>query len=182
MQEIRIYGRGGQGAVTIAELLARAAVSEGHYGQAFPSFGPERRGAPVVAFCRVDDKRIRLRNQILNPDIVAVLDPGLLDVLDPSSGIKKGGILILNTTRSEEEIKRDYKYGCRLALVDASTIAREVLRLPITNTAMLGAIVKSTEVVKMESLIEPLNDRFGRIAKVNIQACQRAYDETKVME
>ncbi len=182
MQEIRIHGRGGQGAVTIAELLARAAVDEGKYGQAFPSFGPERRGAPVLAFCRVDEKQIRLRSQILEPDIAVVLDPGLLEILDPSRGLKKGGILVLNTTASADDLRRKHKFSCRLALVDASTIAREVLRLPITNTAMLGALVMATGVVGIESLEEPLKDRFGRVAELNIKACRRAFEETRIME
>ena len=182
MLEIRIHGRGGQGGVTTAELLARAAIAEGKYGQAFPSFGPERRGAPVVAFCRVDEKQIRLRSQILAPDVVVVLDPGLLAILDPSKGLKKGGILILNTHKSADEVKKDHKFNCRLALVDAATIAKEVLRLPITNTAMLGAVVNATGVIDIDSLDEPLTERFGRIAEVNIKACRRAYKETKVVE
>ena len=90
MQEIRIHGRGGQGAVTSAELIAIAAINKGKCAQAFPSFGPERRGAPVVAFCRVDDKKINIRAKVYNPDVVIVLDPGLIKLLDPSEGMKEG--------------------------------------------------------------------------------------------
>lgn len=182
MLEIRFHGRGGQGAVTTAELVARAAIAEGQFGQAFPSFGPERRGAPVLSFCRVDSSRILLRAQILEPDVAVVLDPSLLEILDPSYGLKKDGLLILNTHQPAEELRKKYKFKCRLGLVDASTIAREVLKLPITNTAMLGALIRGTEVVKLASMKEPLQRRFGRVADRNLAACERAYQETQIKE
>jgi pyruvate ferredoxin oxidoreductase gamma subunit len=102
MLEIRFHGRGGQGAVTSAELIAIAAVGKGKYAQAFPSFGPERRGAPVVAFCRVDEKKILIRAKIYDPDVVVVLDPGLITLVNPLEGLKEGGILIVNTKKSPE--------------------------------------------------------------------------------
>lgn len=182
MLEIRFHGRGGQGAVTTAELVARAAIAEGKFGQAFPSFGPERRGAPVLSFCRVDSNRILWRAQILEPDAAVVLDPSLLDILDPSHGLKKDGILILNSHLPTEELRKKYKFRCRLALVDASQIAREILKLPITNTAMLGALIKATEVVKLDSLKEPIQHRFGKVADRNLAACERAYQETQLKE
>ncbi|HUT51847.1 MAG TPA: pyruvate ferredoxin oxidoreductase subunit gamma [bacterium] len=180
MLEIRFHGRGGQGAVTTAELVARAAVEEGRYSQAFPSFGPERRGAPVMAFCRVDDERIRLRSQIKDPDVAVVLDPSLLDVLDPASGLKPGGILIINSHVAEQELRDKYQIKCRIALVDATKIAVEEMKRPITNTAMMGALVKATGVLKLESLEAPIKDRFGKIADINWKAVTRAFSETVV--
>ena len=105
MIEVRIHGRGGQGAVTSAELIALAAIEEGKYAQGFPSFGPERRGAPVIAFARVNDKPIRLRPKIYQPDVAVVLDPSLLKIVDPSQGLKPGGLLIINTNKSIEQIR-----------------------------------------------------------------------------
>jgi 2-oxoacid:acceptor oxidoreductase gamma subunit (pyruvate/2-ketoisovalerate family) len=102
MHEIRVHGRGGQGAVTSAELIAIAAIDTGRFAQAFPSFGPERRGAPVVAFCRVDERKINIRAKVYNPDVVIVLDPGLVALLDPTEGMKEGGILIMNTRKTPE--------------------------------------------------------------------------------
>jgi len=182
MIEIRFHGRGGQGAVTTGELLAKAAVSEGKWAQAFPAFGPERRGAPVLAFCRVDDKQIMCRYQVKEPDIVIVLDPSLLEVLDPTKGLKPNGILVVNTDKNAKELKKECKYGCRVATVDASKIAHEVLKLNITNTAMLGGLIKVSSLVRMESLDEPFRERFGKVADNNLKACHRAYAEIKLEE
>ncbi|MBN2225594.1 MAG: 2-oxoacid:acceptor oxidoreductase family protein [Deltaproteobacteria bacterium] len=179
MIEIIFHGRGGQGAVTSAEMLALAAIGEGKYAQAFPNFGPERRGAPVVAFARIDTKPIRLRTKIYTPDVAVVLDPSLLSIVDPAKGIKEGGILIINSRKSVTELRKQYGFTVRLAAVDATTIAREVLGLPITNTTMLGALLAMTSVVEEEHLIEPLKNRFGRIAEKNINAMKRAITETK---
>ncbi len=181
MLEIRFHGRGGQGAVTTAELVARAAVEEGRHSQAFPSFGPERRGAPVMAFCRVDDERIRVRAQVVTPDASVVLDPKLMDVVDAVAGVDDGGILVLNTHEEAAAIKDRYKLKCRLALVDATRIAWDELKRPITNTSMLGALVKATGVIKVESLKDPIMDRFGRIGEINWNAVSRAYEETVVV-
>jgi pyruvate ferredoxin oxidoreductase gamma subunit len=182
MLEIRFHGRGGQGAVTTAELLAQAAVEEGRFSQAFPSFGPERRGAPVMAFCRVDEERIRLRSQIQDPDAAVVLDPTLMEVADPAHGLKDGGILVLNSLQDEQALRKQYNLKCRLALVDASRIAMEELKRPITNTSMMGALVRATGVVKIESLEEPIKNRFGRIAEINWNAVKRAHEETVIKE
>ena len=178
MIEVRLHGRGGQGAVTSAELVALAAIAEGKYAQAFPSFGPERRGAPVLAFIRTSDQPIRVRSGILQPDVVVVLDEALITVGNALSGLKKDGTIIINTQKSIQDIKKEYNIATKVAVVNATRIARETLGLPITNTTMLGALVKVTGVVKLESLIEPLKHRFGRIAEKNINACRRAYEET----
>ena len=180
--EIRWHGRGGQGAVTSAELLARAAISEGKYAQAFPSFGPERRGAPVLAFVRISSKQLRIRAEITQPDVVVVLDPGLLNIVNVTSGLKANGMVVINTKKSAEQIKQEFGIDSSLATVDATKIARELLGVPITNTTMVGAVVRAMEVVKLESLYEPLRHRFGRLAERNINAMKRAYEETLVQE
>ena len=181
--EIRWHGRGGQGAVTSAELLAKAAIDEGKYAQAFPSFGPERRGAPVLAFDRVSPKvPIRIRAEITQPDAVVVLDAGLVKVINVTSGLKAGGLIIINTKKSLEEIAGEFDKKWGLAVVDATRIAKEVLGVNIVNTTMLGALLKAVGVVKLESLNEPLQERFGRLAERNVNAMKRAFEETKVKE
>ena len=181
--EIRWHGRGGQGAVTSAELLALAAIEEGKFAQAFPSFGPERRGAPVLVFNRVSEKRpIRARFSVINPDIVVILDPGLLSIADVTSGLTDGGTVIINTPKATVDIKSDLQGPWKMAAVNATAIAREILGVPIVNTTMLGAVVKATGLIKLESLEEPIKERFGARAKANMEACRRAFEETVVAE
>jgi 2-oxoacid:acceptor oxidoreductase gamma subunit (pyruvate/2-ketoisovalerate family) len=178
MIEVRIHGRGGQGAVTSAELLALAAISEGKYAQAFPSFGPERRGAPVQAFVRTDDKPIRVRAEVRQPDIVAVLDSGLLDIVDVTDGLKNSGTIVVNTKKTPQEIKAKLGNKWKVAVVDASTIARDTIGVPIVNTTMIGSVLRATDMVKIASLEEPLRHRFGQRAGGNLQACRKAYEAT----
>ena len=180
--EIRWHGRGGQGSVTSAELVARAAISEGKYAQAFPSFGPERRGAPVLAFVRVSSKQIRIRAEVAEPDVAVVLDPSLLRIADVTSGLKDEGILVVNTKKSAEEIRSGFGIRQRLATIDATRIARELLGVTITNTTMVGALIKATGVVSLESMVEPLKKRFGRLGERNIEVMKRAYEETLIKE
>lgn len=181
--EIRWHGRGGQGAVTSAELLAQAAISEGKYAQAFPSFGPERRGAPVLAFVRISqNKPIKVRAEITQPDVVVVLDPGLLSIVKVTAGLKPDGIVIINTKKSAEQIQKEFGINSTIATVNATRIARETIGVPITNTTMVGAVIKATGVVKAESLLEPLQHRFGRLADKNFAAMKRAYEETLIKE
>ncbi len=181
--EIRWHGRGGQGAVTSAELLARAAISEGKYAQAFPSFGPERRGAPVLAFVRIDGSQpIRLRVEITHPDVVVVLDPGLLGIVNVASGLKANGVVVINTKKPIEQIRQEFGITSSLAIVDATMIARELLGVPITNTTMIGAVIRATGVVRLDSVLKPLEHRFGRLAERNVNAMKRAYEETIVKE
>lgn len=181
MIEIRFHGRGGQGAVTCAELVAQAAIDTGKYATAFPSFGPERRGAPVVAFARVDDKPIKLRSKVYTPDVVVVLDPSLLEIANPTAGLREGGMLVINSSHDAEAIKKQLGYNGKIAVVDAGLIAREVLGLPITNTTMVGALMKCTGLLDVEALKAPFNRRFGKIAPRNIQAMERAFGETLVV-
>jgi pyruvate ferredoxin oxidoreductase gamma subunit len=181
--EIRWHGRGGQGAVTSAELLAIAAIDEGKYAQAFPSFGPERRGAPVLACNRINEKEsIRIRAEITNPDVVVVLDPSLLSIVNVTSGLKEKGTLVVNTKKQLQDIESEFGTKWRLAIVDANKIARELLGVLIVNTTMLGALLKATGVVKLESLVDPLKQRFARLAERNIDAMKKAFEETLVKE
>ncbi|MBN2333347.1 MAG: 2-oxoacid:acceptor oxidoreductase family protein [Deltaproteobacteria bacterium] len=180
MIEVRVHGRGGQGGVTSAEMLAIAAINEGKYAQAFPSFGPERRGAPVVAFARVSETKIRNRTKVYAPDIVVVLDPSVLKIVDVEEGLKRDGLLVINSGKTIEDLRREFGFKTAMAQVDASSIAMEELGLPITNTTMLGALIKGWEIIPVEALVAPLEARFGRIAPRNIKAMMRAYEETIV--
>jgi pyruvate ferredoxin oxidoreductase gamma subunit len=180
--EIRWHGRGGQGAVTSAELVAQAAIGEGRYGQAFPSFGPERRGAPVQAFVRVSTHPIRNRAEITLPDVVVVLDPGLLPVVNVAAGLKPDGIAIINTRKTPEEIRQEFKIKQKIATVNATKIAKEILGVNITNTTMVGALVRATGIVKLESLTEPLKGRFGKLAERNFESMKKAFEQTVVKE
>jgi pyruvate ferredoxin oxidoreductase gamma subunit len=181
--EIRWHGRGGQGAVTSGELLAQAAISEGKYAQAFPSFGPERRGAPVQAFTRIDSQEpVRIRADITEPDVVLVLDPSLLSIVNVTSGLKENGMVIINTRKTAEQIRSEFGLKNPVATVNATRIAREQLGVPIVNTTMLGALIKATGAVKKESLYTPLENRFGRLAERNIKAMETAYEEVAIEE
>jgi len=178
LKEIRIHGRGGQGGVTAAELLARAAFKESKWVQAIPFFGAERRGAPVKAFARLADEPILIRSQVYNPDYVVVLDESLLEIVDVTEGLKKDGIIIINTTKKPEEI--NIKQG-RLATVDATGIALElqllVAGLPVLNTIMLGAFAKATEEVKLESVLKTIREEWpGAAGEKNAKAAMLAYE------
>jgi pyruvate ferredoxin oxidoreductase gamma subunit len=179
--EIRWHGRGGMGVVTSAEIVAQAAIAEDKYAQAFPSFGPERRGAPVAAFVRISAKEpIRVRSEILTPDVVVVFDERLIQSAGALAGLKGNGIVVLNTSRPAAELEKEIGTNVELATVDASKIALETLGVPIVNTTMVGALIKVTGIITLESVEEPLRHRFGRIAERNIAAMKRAYAETKV--
>ncbi|MFH1136154.1 MAG: 2-oxoacid:acceptor oxidoreductase family protein [Pseudomonadota bacterium] len=180
MIEVRFHGRGGQGAVTSAELVALTAIEEGKYAQAFPSFGPERRGAPVLAFLRVDDKPIRLREKVYEPNVVVVLDPTVMNIAKVDDGLQDGGLIVVNSAKSVADLRKEYGFTHKVAAVDASRIAQETLGLPITNTVMLGALIKASGIVKPESIRGPLAKRFGPIAPKNQKALDRAYEETMV--
>ena len=180
MIEVRFHGRGGQGAVTSSELMALAAIAEGKYAQAFPSFGPERRGAPLQAYLRISDERIRLREEIYNPDVVVVIDPALLINPNIRNGLQPSGLLVANSERSLEELKKDCGFTGRIARVNANKIAEEELGVTITNTTMLGALLKATSILPVEALKKPIEHRFGPIADKNLRAFMRAYNETVV--
>jgi 2-oxoacid:acceptor oxidoreductase gamma subunit (pyruvate/2-ketoisovalerate family) len=176
MIEIRFHGRGGQGAVTAARLLAEAAFLEGKYCQAFPFFGAERRGAPVVAFARINENPIRTRTQIYEPDYVAVLDPTLVEAVNITSGLKPNGMIILNSKKVPDSLKNR-----RVATVDATSIAVETLGAPITNTAMLGSLAKATGLVSLDSVEKVIKKYFkGKLAEKNIPAVRAAYERTVI--
>jgi len=177
MLELRFHGRGGQGSVTSAELLALAAIAEGKFAQSFPSFGPERRGAPVKAFARISDERIRDRTAVTRPNITLVLDPSLLTIVNTSEGLRDDGIQIVNTTHDAKFLREELGMKGKLVTVDANKIAAEEIGRVITNTTMLGALIKVTGIVTQEMLIERLKIRFGRIAEGNINAFNRSFKE-----
>jgi pyruvate ferredoxin oxidoreductase gamma subunit len=179
--QVRIHGRGGQGVVTAAELLSVAAFVEGRHAQAFPSFGSERTGAPVVSFCRFDDAPIRSREPILEPDALIVQDPTLLHQLDLLAGLTTDGYLLVNTTRGFDELGLgEYVAGFRperLATVPATEIARELVGKPLPNAALLGAFAALTGEVALASVTGAILERFpGEIGKRNAEAAERAHD------
>lgn len=180
MLEVRWHGRGGQGAVTSVELLALAAIGEGRFAQGFPSFGPERRGAPVAAFTRIDDKKINVRSGIYEPDVVLILDASLIGMVDVTDGLKPGGKVVVNTTKSPDEIRKDLNFNGTVATVDGTGIARKEMGVPIANTTMIGALLKVTGIMELEAMKDSVEHRFGRIAQKNINAMKRAYDEIKI--
>ena len=181
MIEIRFHGRGGQGSVTSAELVALAAIERGRFAQSMPSFGPERRGAPVQAFLRVSDEPIRVRAEVTKPNIVVVLDDSLLSVMDVTAGLKEGGLVVVNTKHTEAELREMMKYKGNLATVDALTIAMETLKVPITNTTMIGSLIKASDLVPFDAIIPQIEHRFNpKLAERNIAALKRAFEETKI--
>jgi len=165
--------------VTSTELIALAAINEGKYAQAFPSFGPERRGAPVMAFVRIADVPIRTREKVYQPDIVVVLDPTILKIVDVTAGLKKKGMVVLNTSKDEGEVSKAFGIKAKMALVDATDIAMKHLGRPITNTTMLGALIKATGIIDIRSMEAPLKKRFGRIAEKNLNAMREAYEQVQ---
>ena len=180
--EVRWHGRGGMGAVTAGELLAKAAIREGKYAQSFPNFGSERRGAPVMAFLRISDESIRVRTNVYYPDVVVVIDPTLVRIVDVTAGLKDGGIIIINTAKSVDQIATMFGSKWRIATVNATKIAREAIGLPITNTSMIGAFMKVTGAIGDDSMEVELKERFGKRAEGNIVAMKQAYSETVIKE
>jgi pyruvate ferredoxin oxidoreductase gamma subunit len=174
---VRIHGRGGQGVVTAAELLALAAFLEGRHAQAFPSFGSERTGAPVVSFCRIDDREIRVREPIVAPDALIVQDPTLLHQVDVFGGMRPGGAIVINTGRSLEalglaEFARDY----RLLTVPATEIARERVGRPMPNAALLGGFAAMSGLIGLDALEDAIRHKFtGAVADGNVAAARAAH-------
>ncbi|MBN1431568.1 MAG: pyruvate ferredoxin oxidoreductase subunit gamma [Methanomicrobiaceae archaeon] len=176
MRELRIHGRGGQGSVTAAELIATAAFKSKIYSQAFPAFGVERRGAPVQAFVRFDDKKVRLRSQIYEPDYIIVQDSTLIGDVNVFGGMKKGGIAIINTEKEIEGVPD----GVKLVKIDATSIALEILGLPIENTTLMGAFAAATGEIEIHALEESLRERFpGSLGDKNVAAAKKAYEIVK---
>jgi pyruvate ferredoxin oxidoreductase gamma subunit len=181
MLQVRIHGRGGQGAVTAAEMLAVAAFFEGRHAQAFPSFGSERMGAPVMAFCRIDDKPIRLREPVMAPDALIVQDPTLLHQVDVFSGLHREGYVLINSQRSFEELglgefARDFHHF-RLFTLPATELALKHVGRPVPNVPLLAAFSALTAIIRLESLLHAIRDKFpAKVAEANVAAAVEAFD------
>ncbi|MFB6093600.1 MAG: pyruvate ferredoxin oxidoreductase subunit gamma [Halanaeroarchaeum sp.] len=176
MHQIRIHGRGGQGSVTLAHLIAEAAYEEDKWAQAFPSFGVERRGAPVEAFARIDGERITDRSQVEEPDFVIVQDPSLIEFVDVARGASENGAIIVNS--AEDPADLDVETDVDVVTVDATNIALEHLGKPIMNTALMGAFASVTGVLEMESMESVITSEFpGEIGEQNVRATADAYAE-----
>ena len=180
MFQVRIHGRGGQGVVTAAEMLSLAAFQEGKHAQAFPSFGSERTGAPVVAFCRIDDQPIRLREPIVKPDCVIIQDPTLLRQIDCVSDLLADGYLLINSAHSVQDLGLEASQSRlrpgRLVTVPATDIARETLGRPLPNAVLLGGFAALTGVITLESLAAAIRESFsGRVAEGNVAGAERAH-------
>ena len=182
MFQIRLHGRGGQGVVTGAEMLSIAAFLQGRHAQAFPSFGSERTGAPVVAFCRIDDKEIRLREPIMEPDALIIQDITLLHQVDVFGGLKHGdGYILINTSRSFDELGiSEFISGFRperLCTVPATELALKHVGRPVPNAGLLGGFAAVTGLISLESVAAAIRDKFpGKIAEGNIAAATAAYE------
>jgi 2-oxoacid:acceptor oxidoreductase gamma subunit (pyruvate/2-ketoisovalerate family) len=179
LKEFRWHGRGGQGAWTASELLARAAIHEGKYIQSFPEFGPERMGAPVKAYTRISDEQIRLHCAVYNPNLAIVMDPTLLATVPVTQGLDENGVLIVNTPKEPKELKEELNMTKgKVWTVPATEIAMRVLGRAITNTAMLGVVARVTGVVNMESIEKAVHQRFPNpLAEKNIAVIKEAYKE-----
>lgn len=184
MFQVRIHGRGGQGVVTGAEMLSIAAFLEGCNAQAFPSFGSERTGAPVVAFCRIDHKEIRLREPIMEPDAVIIQDPTLLFQVDVFAGLKPEGYVIINTNKTFEELglgefAKKFRPE-RLLTVSATDLALKHVGRPVPNVPLLGGLAAASGLISIESVAKAIGDKFsGKVAEGNIAAATEAYNIVK---
>ena len=187
MLEIRWHGRGGQGAKTAAILLAEASAAAGKYIQAFPEYGPERMGAPVVSYNRISDEPILLHSSVVSPQYVMVLDPTFIGSVDFTAGIPPGGTIVLNTSHSRDEMWERMQLGdrdLRLFVVDASAISEAEIGRPIPNTPMLGALAKVSKGLELEALIEDITGKLERkfrdrpeVIEGNLRAIRRAHAE-----
>jgi pyruvate ferredoxin oxidoreductase gamma subunit len=181
MLQIRIHGRGGQGVVTAAEMLSVAAFQQGRHAQAFPSFGSERTGAPVVAFCRIDEREIRLREPIQAPDVLIVQDPTLLHQVDVFQGLGPEGYVLINTKRSFDElglgeIAQRYRRE-RLITVPATEMAQKHLGRPLPNAVLLGGFAALSGLVTLDAVAHAIRDKFsGKLAESNVAAATEAFD------
>jgi 2-oxoacid:acceptor oxidoreductase gamma subunit (pyruvate/2-ketoisovalerate family) len=183
MVEFRWHGRGGQGAWTASELLARTALDEGKYIQSFPEFGPERMGAPVTAFTRIANRPIRLHSAVYDPDVVIVLDNSLLKTVPVTAGLNRDeDALIINSSEEPAVLKKNLSVTKgKVWTVPATEIALKILGAPITNTALLGVVAKATQIVTLEGIEKTLKGRFRPdLAEKNFAVIKEAYKEAKV--
>jgi pyruvate ferredoxin oxidoreductase gamma subunit len=185
LTEIRWHARGGQGAKTAATFLAEVAIEDGLYSQGFPEYGPERMGAPIRGFTRVSDKPITIHSSITAPDAVVVLDETLLDSIDVAEGLKKDGVILINTPRTPAEVRKQIKVdGQKVYTVNATGISIETIGRPIPNMPMLGALLKIVPVVKKDTVVGSVKTRFAKKFKEavllgNINSIERAFKEVQ---
>lgn len=185
--EIRWHGRGGQGAKTASLLLADAAFNTGKYIQGFPEYGPERMGAPITAYNRISDEKIKIHSNIYEPDYVVVVDDTLLESVDVTKGLKEEGAIVINTTKTPEEVRPLLKgYKGKVCTIDAKTISIETLGKYFPNTPMLAAIVKVSKIMEeeafLEDMVESFKHKFAKKPEVidgNMAALKRALNEVK---
>jgi 2-oxoacid:acceptor oxidoreductase gamma subunit (pyruvate/2-ketoisovalerate family) len=177
LYEIRFHGRGGQGAWTASLLLAQAGLLEGKQIQSFPAFGPERAGAPMTAYTRISDKPIQIHSSVYEPDMAVVLDPTLLGP-DVTEGLKPSSKVVVNTTETSAAVKKKLGVDNETWVVDATGMAMKIMGANITNTAVLGAVVKASGAVKLDSVLTVVKERFqGKIKDQNLEAVETAYKE-----
>ncbi len=181
LKEIRIHGRGGQGVVTAAELLAVAAFEDGKYAQAFPSFGSERMGAPVQSFVRIADRKVHNRSQIYEPDYLIIQDNTLIGAIDVLSGLKPDGMVLVDTEKKPEELA--LKTSAEVRTIPATKIALEIIGRAVQNTTLMGAFSGITGLISVEAIIKSVKERFpGEVGEKNARAIQKAYDLMSVID
>lgn len=184
--EIRWHGRGGQGAKTAATFLAEAVLRSGMYSQGFPEYGPERMGAPMKGFTRISDEPIKLHCGVYTPHIVVVLDPSLLDTVNVTEGLDDNGIIVVNTGKCPRDIRKKLQLkDKKIFTVDATKISLEELGRPIPNTPMIGALIRVSEILPLETIIDDVREKFSKkfsekVVNSNIKCIQRGYSEVEI--
>lgn len=178
--EVRFHGRGGQGVVTAADFLAVAGFKEGYYTLSFPTFGAEKRGTPVASFLRISDEPIVVRDEVYQPNYVVVLDPSLFESVNVTSGLKSDGMIIANYPKGSEDLKAEANIKAKVATINATKLAIKILGRPITNTAMVGAFVGATGILKLETLKKTVEELFeGTLVEKNKLIIEQAYNQIK---
>jgi len=182
--EVRIHGRGGQGGKTAAQFIAESGMDEGKYVQAFPEYGPERTGAPVTAYARISNNKIRLYQPVHNPDVVLVIDPTLLCATDVTEGMTKDSTLVINTPRPPQDVKKDLGFEGKVITVDATKISIEATGVNKPNIPVLGAMMKATDAIKIESIENKIKQKFLKKlgeekTNATINAIRRSFNESK---
>ena len=184
MFQVRIHGRGGQGVVSASQMMSVAAFHQGLYSQSFPSFGSERMGAPVMAFVRIDDKEIELREPVLDPDLLIIQDPTLFNAIDVFSGLKQDGYVLINSTKSVEELGIDEAVSGlppgHVATVPATELALKHLKRPTPNTVLLGAFAAMSDLLGIDGVEKAIREKFpGKVGEMNVAAAKAAYSAAR---
>ncbi len=184
MFQVRIHGRGGQGVVSASQMMSVAAFHQGRHSQSFPSFGSERMGAPVIAFVRIDEKEIELREPVLDPDLLIIQDPTLFNAVDVFSGLKQDGYVLINSTKSVAELGVGEALAGlpegHVVTVPATELALKHLRRPTPNTVLLGAFAAMSDLLEMEGVEKAIREKFpGKVGEMNVAAAKAAYQAAK---